>query len=110
VNLWSKLQQNIFTSEGLNAGVRAFPDFSRSRLRVRSADRRDLLTGKMLQNARKISIRDVEQLREVVFDFNIVMHPRKAEPRRRFQSIAGRLIQLPIKPLRLTAIGASPLT
>ncbi len=35
---------NIFSSDGLNAGVRALPDLSLSRLRVSSADRRDLST------------------------------------------------------------------
>jgi hypothetical protein len=47
----------------------------------------------MLQDAWEISVGYVEQLQEVMFDFDIVVGPRKAEPRRCFQNIAGGFIQ-----------------
>ena len=56
---------SILTSDGLKAGVRALPDLSLSRLRVSSAESRDLSTPKRFQDAREIGVAGVQQLHEV---------------------------------------------
>ena len=84
---------SIFSSDGLSAGVRALPLLSLSRLRVSSADKARLVDAELFQDEGEVSVARIEQLHQVMLDFDVVVRPGQAESRGSLQRQARRIVQ-----------------
>ena len=85
---------SIFRIMGLKAGVRALPDFSRSRLRCSSVVKSRTIDPILLQDERDIAVLALQQLQQEVLHFHVIVGTGQTEPGRGFQSTTGGMVQL----------------